>query len=43
MEVFAEYFARIDNPQHQRAGIIHFSDEIVQAGYDHTKYLVRLP
>lgn len=93
MEVFAEYLARIDNPQHrartekvlgwvskkfptlmpamkwnqpmftdhgtfiigfsvsknrlaispERAGIIHFSDEIVQAGYDHTKYLVRFP
>ncbi|PSK04625.1 hypothetical protein C7R92_26750 [Brevibacillus porteri] len=26
----------------ERAGIIHFSDEIVQAGYDHTKELVRI-
>ncbi|BFH17113.1 iron chaperone [Paenibacillus melissococcoides] len=93
MEVFAEYLAQIDNPQHrarteevlawvtkqfpnlrpkiswnqpmftdhgtfiigfsvakhhlavapERAGIIHFSDEIVQAGYDHTKQLVRIP
>ncbi|BFH66534.1 MAG: iron chaperone [Paenibacillus dendritiformis] len=93
MEVFADYLAQIDNPQHQarteevlawitrrfpnlmpkiawnqpmftdhgtfiigfsvarhhlavapeRAGIIHFSDEIVQAGYDHTKQLVRIP
>ncbi|NGP61203.1 iron chaperone [Paenibacillus thiaminolyticus] len=93
MEVFAEYLAHIDNPQHrarmeevlawvtkqfphlmpkmawnqpmftdhgtfiigfsvakhhlavgpERAGIIHFSDEIVQAGYDHTKQLVRIP
>lgn len=92
MEVFAEYLANIDNPQHrdrmeevldwvskkfpdlmpkiawnqpmftdhgtyiigfsvskhhlavapERAGIIHFSDEIVQAGYDHTKQLVRI-
>ena len=24
-------------------GINHFSDEIVQAGYDHTKQLVRIP
>ncbi|MDP4087472.1 MAG: iron chaperone [Bacillota bacterium] len=24
-------------------GIIHFSDEIVQAGYKHTKYLVLFP
>jgi len=92
MEVFAEYLAHIDNPQHrarteevlawvtkkfpnlmpkiawnqpmftdhgtfiigfsvaknhlavapERAGIIHFSDKIVQAGYDHTKQLVRM-
>lgn len=26
----------------ERAGMIHFSDEIVQAGYDHTKELVRI-
>ena len=26
----------------EMAGIIHFSDEIVQAGYDHTKQLVRI-
>ncbi|WP_163538475.1 iron chaperone [Gracilibacillus sp. YIM 98692] len=93
MEVFADYLANIDNPQHrarteevlawvtekfpnlvpaikwnqpmftdhgtfiigfsiakhhlaaapERAGIIHFSDEIVQAGYDHSKMLVRFP
>ena len=93
MDVFAEYLARIDNPQHrarteevlgwvikkfpnllpkiawnqpmftdhgtfiigfsvskhhmavapERAGIVNFSDEIVQAGYDHTKELVRIP
>ena len=92
MEVFAEYLARIDSPQHrarveevlgwvikkfpnlmpkmawnqpmftdhgtfiigfsvakhhlavapEMAGINHFSDEIVQAGYDHTKQLVRI-
>ncbi|MFN2745785.1 iron chaperone [Bacillus sp. z60-18] len=92
MEVFAEYLANIDHPQHrartekvlswvtekfpqlapkmawnqpmftdhgtfiigfsvakhhlavapERAGIIHFSDEIVEAGYDHTKQLVRI-
>ncbi|EEG79089.1 iron chaperone [Dethiobacter alkaliphilus] len=92
MEVFAEYLARIDNPQHrarmeevlrwvtkkfpqlrpkiawnqpmftdhgtfiigfsvakyhlavapERAGINHFSDEIVKAGYDHTKELIRI-
>ncbi|MEH7378806.1 iron chaperone [Neobacillus drentensis] len=92
MEVFAEYLAHIDNPQHRArteevlawvtkkfpnlmpkvawnqpmftehgtfiigfsvakhhlavapelAGINHFSDEIVQAGYDHTKQLVRI-
>jgi len=92
MEVFVEYLARIDNPQHrarmeevlewvtkrfpnlmpkiawnqpmftdhdtfiigfsvakqhmavapERAGINHFSDEIVQAGYDHTKELLRI-
>ncbi|SFB07413.1 MULTISPECIES: iron chaperone [unclassified Bacillus (in: firmicutes)] len=91
MEVFAEYLAAIDNPQHrarteevlawvtekypnlipkiawnqpmftdhgtfiigfsvakhhlavapERAGMIHFSDEIVQAGHDHTKQLIR--
>ncbi|KXZ18837.1 iron chaperone [Bacillus nakamurai] len=27
----------------ERAGIIHFSDDIVQAGYEHTKQLVRIP
>ncbi|MBS4192281.1 iron chaperone [Bacillus sp. FJAT-49705] len=93
MEVFAEYLAGIDNPQHrsrteevlgwvtkefpnlmpvikwnqpmftdhgtfiigfsiakhhlavapERAGIIHFSDEIVQAGYEHTQQLIRFP
>ncbi|SEM70766.1 iron chaperone [Lihuaxuella thermophila] len=93
MEVFAEYLARIDNPQHrarteevltwvtkkfpylkpkiawnqpmftdhgtfiigfsvakhhlavapETAAIHHFSEEIVQAGYDHTKNLVRIP
>ena len=92
MEVFAEFLAKIDNPQHRErmeevlawvikkypnlipkiawnqpmftdhgtyiigfsvakhhlafapeiAGIHHFSDEIVQAGYDHTKQLVRI-
>ncbi|MCT8138427.1 iron chaperone [Anaerobacillus sp. CMMVII] len=92
MEVFAEYLAQIENPQHrarteevltwvtnkfpnlvpkiawkqpmftdhdtyiigfsvakqhlavapERVGINHFSDEIVQAGYDHTKELVRI-
>ncbi|MGM1047797.1 MAG: iron chaperone [Bacillota bacterium] len=92
MEVFAEYLANIDNPQHrdrtekvlawvtkkfpnlmpkiawnqpmftdhgtfiigfsvakqhlavapEMAGINHFSDEIVQAGYDHSKELVRI-
>lgn len=92
MEVFGEYFARIDNPQHrarteevlgwvtkkfpnlvpklawnqpmftdhdtfiigfsvskqhlavspERVGINRFSDEIVQAGYDHTKELLRI-
>ncbi|MBM7657706.1 uncharacterized protein YdhG (YjbR/CyaY superfamily) [Sporolactobacillus spathodeae] len=26
----------------ERAGIVRFSDEIVQAGYDHTKQLVRI-
>ncbi|MDQ8739213.1 iron chaperone [Paenibacillus sp. LHD-38] len=26
----------------ERAGINHFSDEIVQAGYDHSKELVRI-
>lgn len=93
MDVFADYLAGIDDPQHQartgevlewvtrsypnlvpkiawnqpmftdhdtyiigfstakkhlavapeNAGIIHLSDEIVQAGYDHTKQLVRIP
>ena len=93
MEVFAEYLAGIDNPQHQerteevlswatkkfpnlmpkiawnqpmftdhgtfiigfsvakhhlavapeRAGINHFSDEIVQTGYNHSKELMRIP
>ncbi len=93
MEVFAEYLARIDNPQHrvrmeevlgwvakrfpnlasriawnqsmftdhgtfvigfsiakkhmavapEKAGIDHFSSEIVKAGYDHSKELVRIP
>ncbi|MEC0211074.1 iron chaperone [Paenibacillus ehimensis] len=92
MEVFAEYLAHIDNPQHrarteevlawvtkkfpnlvpkiawnqpmftdhgtfiigfsvakhhlavapESAGINHFADEIVQAGYNHTKQLVRI-
>ncbi|WP_078427400.1 iron chaperone [Alkalihalobacterium alkalinitrilicum] len=92
MEVFTEYLASIDNPQHQaqteevlfwvtkkflslmpkiawnqpmftdhgtyiigfsvakhhlavapeRVGINHFSNEIVQAGYGHTKELVRI-
>ena len=45
MEVFAEFLANIDNPQHRErteAGVDHFSDEIVQAGYDHTKQLVRI-
>lgn len=92
MEVFTEYLAHIDNPQHrarteevlawvskkfpdlmpkiawnqpmftdhgtyiigfsvakhhlavapEKAGINHFSDVIVQAGYDHTKQLVRI-
>ncbi|MNI38582.1 hypothetical protein D3C73_927320 [compost metagenome] len=92
MEVFSEYLAQIDNPQHRErteeilawvaktfpnlkpkiawnqpmftdhdtfiigislakqhlavapegAGINHFSDEIVQAGYDHTKQLMRI-
>ncbi|GGD70618.1 iron chaperone [Paenibacillus nasutitermitis] len=27
----------------ESAGIIHFSDEIVKAGYAHTKQLVRIP
>ncbi|GFN33027.1 iron chaperone [Paenibacillus xylaniclasticus] len=27
----------------ERAGIVRFSDEIVQAGYEHTKQLVRIP
>lgn len=92
MEVFADYLASIDNPQHRErieevlrwvaetfpdlkpkvawnqpmftehdtfiigfsvskqhlavspelAGINHFSDEIVKAGYDHTKQLMRI-
>lgn len=91
MEVFADFLAHIDNPQHrdrteevldwvtkkfpnlvpaikwnqpmftdhgtfiiafsvakqhlavspERAGIIHFSDKIVQAGYNHSKMLLR--
>lgn len=93
MEVFAEYLAGIDNPQHkarleeifdriiktfpnlvpkiawkqpmftdhgtfiigfsvakhhlavapERVGIDHFSGEIVQAGYNHSKELIRIP
>ncbi|HEX6923580.1 MAG TPA: iron chaperone [Bacillales bacterium] len=93
MEVFAEFLARIDNPQHrarteevlgwvtktfpkltpvmkwnqpmftdhgtfiigfsiakhhlaftpEKAGIVHFSDEILKAGYGHSKMLVRFP
>jgi uncharacterized protein YdhG (YjbR/CyaY superfamily) len=27
----------------ERAGIVHFSGEIVQAGYNHSQQLVRLP
>ena len=27
----------------ENAGIIHFSDDIVEAGYDHTQQLVRIP
>ncbi len=27
----------------ERAGIIHFSNEIIQAGYEHSKELVRFP
>ncbi len=27
----------------ERAGIIHFSDEIIKAGYEHSKELVRFP
>lgn len=92
MEVFAEYLAHIDNPEHrertekvltwvtkkfpnlkpkiawkqpmftdhgtfiigfgvakhhlavapERAGIVRFSDEIIQAGYDHTLMLMRI-
>ncbi|MCR6106033.1 iron chaperone [Salipaludibacillus agaradhaerens] len=92
MEIFADYLATIDNPQHrsrmeevltwvmntypnltpkiawnqpmftdhgtfiigfsvakrhmavapEKAGINHFTDDIVQAGYDHTKELVRI-
>lgn len=93
MQVFAEYLACIDNPQHrnrmeeilcwtagkfpdlipiiawnqpmfihrgtfiigfstakhhlsvapERAGINHFFNEIVQAGYDHSRELIRIP
>jgi uncharacterized protein len=93
MEVFAEYLAGIENPQHrsrmeevlgwvmgkfphlrpriawnqpvftdhgtyiigfsaakhhlavapERAGIVHFADTIVQAGYDYSQQLVRIP
>lgn len=93
MEIFADYIAHIENPQHrsrmeevlrwvsmqfpnlipkiawnqpmftdhgtfiigfsvsqkhlavapERAAISRFSDEIVKAGYDHTKELVRIP
>ena len=93
MEVFADYLAHMDHPQHrarmeevidwvakhfpnlspkiawnqpmftdhgtfiisfsaakhhmavapERAGIIRFSDEIVQAGYEHSSELVRIP
>ncbi|HLR07715.1 MAG TPA: DUF1801 domain-containing protein [Bacillota bacterium] len=27
----------------EKAGIDHFSDEILQAGYEHTKQLIRIP
>ncbi|MDY0236121.1 MAG: iron chaperone [Gudongella sp.] len=27
----------------ESAGIIHFSNEIIQAGYEHTKMLIRIP
>ena len=27
----------------ETAGILHFSEEIIQAGYTHTKMLVRFP
>ncbi|WP_188456757.1 iron chaperone [Virgibacillus oceani] len=27
----------------ERAGIVHFSDDIVQAGYTHSKELIRFP
>lgn len=27
----------------EKVGIIHFADKIVQAGYDHTKELIRIP
>ncbi len=27
----------------EKEGITHFSDDIVQAGYDHTKMLMRIP
>lgn len=27
----------------EQAGIIHFSDEIAQSGYDHSQQLVRIP
>ena len=93
MEVFADFLARTQNPQHrarteevlhwvvnkfpalvptikwnqpmftdhdtyiigfsvskhhlavapERAGMVHFSDEIEQSGYDHTKEIVRIP
>ncbi|WP_252501976.1 iron chaperone [Sporosarcina sp. Marseille-Q4943] len=93
MEAFAEFLAKIDNPEHrarteevltwvkekypelspvikwnqpmftdhgtyiigfsvskqhlavspEEAGVIHFSDQIVQAGYKHTKMLVQFP
>ncbi|BCB02574.1 iron chaperone [Bacillus sp. KH172YL63] len=27
----------------EKEGIVHFSDEIVKSGYDHTKMLMRIP
>ena len=27
----------------ERAGILHFSDDVVKAGYNHTKELIRIP
>ncbi len=27
----------------EKAGIIHFTDQIVEAGYDHTNQIVRIP